>query len=516
MNDWSSGYVTDLDYTYGYYPQLNPLRCRLALLQAGVHCPQFETACELGFGQGVSINLLAAASSVQWYGTDFNPSHAGFARELAGASGSDARLFDESFADFCARPGLPDFDFIGLHGIWSWISDENRRIIVDFVRRKLKVGGVLYISYNTFPGWTTLAPMRDVMLQHKDALGARGKGMASLIGDALAFARELVETKPLFGTANPQLADKLEKLSGENPNYLAHEYFNRNWEPMNFATVARWLEPAKVDFACPARHLDHFDSINLTDEQKEFVSKIPDFVLRQSVRDIMVNQIFRADYWIRGVRRVTALEQAEALERQRIIMTTPREDVSLKITSRQRTVNMKEDVYVPILDALADYRAVSLNELYEKTRARNGELVFSHVVDAAMVLAGRGYVSAAQDNEQVAGARERTGRLNEYLLGKARTGREVNYLASPVTGGGVAASHVQQLFIDAKKNGAVTPKQLSNAAWELLSRQNRRVMKDGKALETEEENLEELSVRAQKFLQRELPVFKALKVSGAR
>lgn len=513
MSDWSSGYVTDLDYTYGYYPELNPLRCRLGLLQAGVHCPRFDTACELGFGQGVSANFHAAATATRWYGTDFNPAHAGFAHELAGASGADARLFDEAFADFCARADLPDFDFIGLHGIWSWISDENRRVIVDFARRKLKVGGVLYISYNTFPGWTTLAPMRDLMLQHTETLGAKGKGIPSLISDALKFARDLAETKPLFGQANPQLADKLEKLAEKNPHYLAHEYFNRDWAPMNFAAVARWLEPAKVDFACPARLLDQFDSINLTDEQRGFVNKVPDLMLRQSVRDLMVNQNFRTDYWVRGVRRATALEQAEALQQQRIILAVPREDVSLKITGRQRTVSMKEEIYNPVLDALADCQAVSVNDLHDKARAGNGKLAFPQVVDAVMVLAGRGYVSAAQDNEQVAGARQQTGRLNEHLVGKARNGREISYLASPVTGGGVPVTQVQQLFIDAKKRGAVTPKQLSRAVWELLSRQKRRVMKDGKALETEADNLEELSARAQKFLQRELPVFKALKVS---
>ena len=116
---------------------------------------------------------------------------------------------------------------------------------MDFARRKLKVGGVLYVSYNTFPGWTTLAPMRDLMLQHTETLGARGRGMPSLIGDALKFARELVETKPLFEQANPQVADKLEKLSEKNPHYLAHEYFNRDWAPMNFAAMARWLEPPR-------------------------------------------------------------------------------------------------------------------------------------------------------------------------------------------------------------------------------------------------------------------------------
>jgi hypothetical protein len=143
MSDWTAGYVTDIDYTFGYYPELNPLRLRLAFLAARHRPPEVDTACELAFGQGVSTNLHAAASGMQWFGTDFNPAQAGFAQELAAVSGAGARLFDESFTEFCTRPDLPDFDFIGLHGIWSWISDENRAVIVDFVRRKLAVGGVL-------------------------------------------------------------------------------------------------------------------------------------------------------------------------------------------------------------------------------------------------------------------------------------------------------------------------------------------------------------------------------------
>jgi SAM-dependent methyltransferase len=153
MPDWSAGYVADIGYTYGTYPELNPQRVRLAFLVAGLVPPKVGNACELGFGQGMSVNVHAAASSTAWYGTDFNPAQAGFAQELAAASGTSARLYDESFAEFCGRDDLPDFDFIGLHGIFSWISDENRAIIVDFVRRKLKVGGVLYISYNTQAGW---------------------------------------------------------------------------------------------------------------------------------------------------------------------------------------------------------------------------------------------------------------------------------------------------------------------------------------------------------------------------
>lgn len=39
---------------------------------------------------------------------------------------------------------LPEFDYLCLHGIWSWNSETNGVIIVDFIRRKLKVGGLLY------------------------------------------------------------------------------------------------------------------------------------------------------------------------------------------------------------------------------------------------------------------------------------------------------------------------------------------------------------------------------------
>ncbi len=141
MNHWNDGYVTDINYTLGYYNELNPSRLRLALLNNGLKCPEIKTACELGFGQGLTVNIHAAASTTCWYGTDFNPAHASFAQDLAQTSGAKAHLFEQSFAEFCQRDDLPDFDFIGLHGVWSWISDDNRATIADFIRRKLKAGG---------------------------------------------------------------------------------------------------------------------------------------------------------------------------------------------------------------------------------------------------------------------------------------------------------------------------------------------------------------------------------------
>ena len=198
MTDWTAGYVADIGYTYGYYNELNPLRIKLAFINAGLVPPAMGSACELGFGQGISVNMHAAAGSAAWHGTDFNPAQAGFAQELARASGAAAHLADDAFADFAQRPDLPDFDYIGVHGIWSWISDENRGVIVDFIRRKLKVGGVLYISYNTQPGWAAMVPMRDLLTEHAEVMGASGAGIVPRIDAALGFVDKLFATNPAY------------------------------------------------------------------------------------------------------------------------------------------------------------------------------------------------------------------------------------------------------------------------------------------------------------------------------
>ena len=167
---WTSGYVTELEYTYGYYRELCPGLLRLACVSAGIAPPSTKQLqyLELGFGQGLSINIHAAAVDGEFWGTDFNPTQVTHARALTEASGSGAKLFEDSFAEFAARPDLPEFDIIGLHGIWTWISDENSRVIVDLIRRKLRAGGIVYISYNCLPGWAPAVPLRHLMKLHAD------------------------------------------------------------------------------------------------------------------------------------------------------------------------------------------------------------------------------------------------------------------------------------------------------------------------------------------------------------
>ena len=511
MSDWTAGYVADIGYTFGYYQELNPLRAKLAYLNAGLVCPEMGAACELGFGQGISANIHAAGSVTQWHGTDFNPSQAGFAQELAAASESGAKLYDEAFADFANRTDLPDFDYIGIHGIWSWISDDNRAVMVDFIRRKLKVGGVLYISYNTQPGWAAFAPMRHLMTEHAGTIGAEGHGIVNRVNGALEFVDKLLATNPTYTQANPQIAERIEKLKAHDRHYLAHEYFNRDWHPMHFGTMAECLEPAKLNYACSAHYLDHLDAVNLTVEQQAFLKEIPDAMFRETVRDFMVNQQFRRDYWVKGARKLNALEQNEALRAQKVMLVTHRPDVSLKVSGSLGEATLHGAVYDPILDALADHKVKTLGQLEQAVKDKG--IVFAQVLQAVMVLTSAGHLAAAQDDTVIRKAKPHTAKLNAHLINKARGSGDINYLASPVTGGGIMVGRFQQLFLLALSQSKQQPAEWGQFVWQILGSQGQKILKEGKTLDSAEENLAELTAQATTFAEKQLPVLKALQIA---
>jgi hypothetical protein len=508
MADWNGGYVTDINYTFGYQMELNPLNATFALLSSGYVPPALGTHCELGFGQGISVNIHAAASGSEWYGTDFNPAQVAFAKELANVSGSSIHLYDESFEEFCARSDLPEFDSICLHGIWSWISEENRIIITKFIRKKLKIGGVLYISYNTQPGWAAMVPMRDLLSEYAQFASSESSGLLSRIDASLQFAEKLMETKPLYAVTNPIIAERLKQIKNQNKNYVAHEFFGGDWLPISFARMARYLESTKVNFACSARLLDHVDFINLEPEQRELIDTLPDPYLKQTVRDFCVNQQFRRDYWIKGLRKLDIVERNELLRALTIILIQPRPDVLLEVKGKLGNATMKDPIYEMILDRLSNHQPTTLGDL-EKNLLKTED--FQKIIQALLILAGIGVVVIAQNPEVSSKINQNCRRLNDHLIRKTRGGADVSYLASPVTGGGIHVSRLEQLFIGSIRAGYRLPEEWAADVWKVMSPLGK-LVKEGKKLETNEENLSEITSYAKKFASERLPLLNALMV----
>lgn len=513
---WNDGYVTSLAYTAGYYPELNPGHMRLALLSAGVKglASKAPRYLELGFGQGLSLAIHAAANDGEFWGADFNPAHASAAAEMVAASGASASILEHSFAELDARIDLPDFDVIALHGVWSWISSGNRQAIVTLIRRLLRPGGLVYVSYNCWPGHAASAPLQHLLMLHGRYAGREGDGLPGRIDAAIAFADQLSRADALFFRLNPGVKGALDRLRSKDRRYLAHEYFNADWHPLPFAAVSDQLGAAKLSFAASAGLLDHFERLHVNEAGQAILRDIADPDYRESVRDYLTNAQFRRDYFVRGLRRLSPQEQRDGFRALRLVLSAAPEAIDLRLKTALGDLSLNRGTFDPLLDALAG-RASRVASWGELEQALAGRMTFQQLRDAVVILAGLGHLHAAHGEDEIERVRERSHRLSGFLLDKALTSGEFTWLPSPVTGKGVRVGRAEQWFLRARQQGREGPSALARAAWAILARTGERLTKDGKPLETEAESVAELEAQAQAFLNKKLADLAALGIRGA-
>jgi SAM-dependent methyltransferase len=505
---WTEGYVSDIDYTHGYYAELSPHRLCLATLFQGVEArpPGGGRYLELGFGQGLSLNIHAAANPGRFWGTDFNPVHAANAQDLAAASGAELTALEDSFEALAARADLPAFDIIALHGIWSWISDANRRVIVDLAGKALKPGGLLYISYNVTPGWSPAMPLRHLLAQHVERAGSGP--ITDRIDGALAFAQQVVDAGAGYFKANPAVVERLKKLKDQNRNYLAHEYFNADWHPMPFSAAAALLAEAKLTFAASAHTLDQVEPINLGEDARKLLAGIPDPVLRETVRDYVVNAQFRRDVFVKGRRPLPGPEQARRLQAQAFTLLVPPEDRPKKAKGALGEADLQDAIYAPMVEALAADGGAP--KTLGRLQAMCPDLGLGKLAQAAQVLVGTGTIAPAHDDATAEAVRPACRALNAELCRRAELSAEGSALASPVTGSGLPVNRFEQVFLRAAAlKDADPPAYL----WRRLKAQGQVIQKDGQPLQGDDANLAELRTRYEAFKTKRLPILERLGLS---
>jgi SAM-dependent methyltransferase len=510
LSHWSAGYVDEIGYIHGYYPEMSPGRLAFSALTRGLRHPRPDQPlayCDLGCGQGFSTNLLAAAHPhIQFYATDFNPAQIAGARALADECGLvNAHFADDSFAEYLERPDLPMFDIIALQGIYTWVAPEHRATVVEFIRRRLKVGGLVYISYNVLPGWSAVMPLRALLAEH----AGRGAGpLAQRMEEAFAFASRLAGAGAAYFANTPAAAQRLEQLKGQNRSYVAHEYFNRHWRPHYFADVARELAEAKLTYLGSAHVLDHVPDLSLSRPHQALLAEVADPVYRETLRDYLTMQIFRRDVFVKGALPLPAPDLAEAWSELRLALAVPRGEAMAKALGELGEVKLDPDSYEPILEVLAD-GPQSVRRLREDPRI--APFSRPRLEEALTVLVGTGVVHPCLPEEGEAARRKRTRAFNTAVTRRAETSTDYQFLASPAAGTGCYANRFVQLFLHALNAGEAD---VPAAVWRRLEAGGHQVMVQGRVLETAEENLAELRRRFEAFAP-QIPVLQGLGIAEA-
>lgn len=494
---WSDGYISDINYTYGFYHEMTPAHLSQAALIRRMRAPSPDAKlnyCELGCGQGYGTNVLAAANPhINFVANDFNPSQIAGARALAAEAGlSNVRFLDDSFAQMVERTDLPEFDIISLHGIYSWISAENRAHIVEFIRRRLKVGGMVYISYNAMPGWAAAMPLRRLLTDEAAHLG--NAPIVERIDQAMTLANELAGLGVGYFNANPSVGERLKRLEGQSRSYLAHEYFNQDWTPFYVTDVAGELSAAKLDWACSANMIDCFPALSLKSEQQQFLAKINPPIRREMFRDIIINQQFRRDIFVKGSQEIPVAEADRTWAATVYTLVSPRQKIALRVNTPLGQVELQQAIYQPVIDALAKGPA-SGSQLYTQLAANGLQPV--HVAQAVNVLNALGFVQPALSAQGIEARRVQAHRFNDVIMRRALYSGDLVVLASPLTGSGLSVDRIIILFLFAIKQQQ-EPVQF---AFEALEKANQRLMRDGKPVATAEENRTELASLYQAFVE---------------
>ncbi len=500
LNDsWDEGYAADTTYTFGYYNQLNPLQYKLLFLSKSVAMPKIKTACELGFGQGVTINMHAASSDVEWFGNDFQPEQVAFAQGLADASHAKIHLYDDSFAEFAHRDDLPKFDFIAIHGIWSWISDENKQYLVDFIKKNLNVGGILYISYNTLPGHCKTAPIRKLMAMYNSTCVSEALNITSRVDECLTFAHEVIKVSPLVTHDIPVLEEKIKSLAKDDHTYLCHEYLNMNWDPMYFDDFAKKLEPAKLSFICSATMIDLLDMVNFTDEQKAMFDVLVNPISIETYKDFLINRQFRCDIWGKGVRHLNNVELEAAVKDILVILTAEKDKVKLQHDGYCASVNLT-NILNPILSILGDHKPHCYEEILNKARSLG--FTFNDVLFAMQSLVTQNALCVAQElTDEI---RKQALDLNKSILESCVLGPKIVNLAAPLIGGSLAFDHLNQIFLLAymKLGSKANIKTICDFVDEQFNAYDIKVLKKEANIEDDDSNKEAIRKAAEEFLKR--------------
>ncbi len=455
MTTWNDGYVSDVAYTEGFYRQQMPAHLDAVCLVAGVEPPVERgapfTYCELGCGLGHTAMAVAAANrGAQVWGFDFNPSHIAHASAVAARSGLDnVRFAERSFEELAEAPSadLPAFDYVTLHGVWSWVSGAARAHVAAFLRRVLRPGGLVYVSYNAMPGWTNALGLQHLLFE---AGRATGGGSDRRVREAVALARRVADAG---GSAVDQAyLERLERmLEAGQVSYAVHEYMHEHWRPAFFADVAAALATAKLDYVGSANILENFPNFCMrTDEQIALVEGLPPGQ-RETVLDYFCPRAFRRDLFVRGPRHVPPLALRGRLDAQRLALTVPERVASFEVEIPVGKATLGRAFYGPALATLAD-RTATVGDLRQGSAPVTAPVAEEIL---GMLLGGEQAMPApgAADPEAVARAR----RYNrERVALAAETAKQVSWIVGTVIASAIRIGLDEMLVYEAVASRAET------------------------------------------------------------
>ena len=239
----------DLMYESGAFPQtaINNLEARARLM--GLQPAPAANAKVLELGCSMGGNIITQAlyyPDAEFIGIDLSGRQVAQGNAIIEKMGlknvrlveKDILTVDESFGKF---------DYIIVHGIWSWVPDAVKDKIFSICRNNLTEHGIAYISYNVYPGWKRQEQLREIMqFSGRDVLEEPLEARTRKGLDALKALAEILENDKGLGGGGKLPA--IQKILNHNFYYIAHEYMEAFNDPIYVNGFIEWANRHRLAY----------------------------------------------------------------------------------------------------------------------------------------------------------------------------------------------------------------------------------------------------------------------------
>ncbi len=190
---------------------------------------------------------------------------------------------------------LGTYDYIIAHGFYSWVDEETKDNFLRLCKEHLAENGILYMSYNTYPGWHKMDSVRALLefankdvdtLNHREKV-RHGKTVASKLG---ALMLEYDTVKNQQGPFLQSLRQTLQKQDC----YVGHDHLEPVNTPVYFHQCIDHMTKHGFTYLCDCDLNLSFPDVydeTLRTKLQELAPHDP--LAREQYIDFMLNAAFR-------------------------------------------------------------------------------------------------------------------------------------------------------------------------------------------------------------------------------
>jgi len=461
-SSWSHGYFAADSYTSSFFRELAPAWLDFTAFSRGLRPPRSSEGLpfrylELGSGMGFGLCVLAALyPEGEFVGVDFQPDHIAHSVWLA----QDLGLPNVQFAnadvvhlagDRRSREQLTPasaFAYVVSHGVYSWVLPHVQNALLEVARHALQPGGLFYCSYNSQPGWLSMAPLQHLLRLERDRCAADRPY------DALQRTITLFQTcqdqhasspLPLL-QAQPALQEMMARFSGQSERYLLQEYDNAGWAPLFVADMHRNCEAHQLRYVGSASLPENFEDL-MPPTIRGLVEQEPSAAQRLSLIDVITNKAFRRDVFGHGLVPLTPAQLEEQASRWqfRLLEAPPLDTYQFQISGGEITV--ADGLYARLESALREASSLSLLELADDLD-QSWQQQLRH--QALLLQSGRIGLDRGEAAEE---ARPVVDRVNQRLITLILQGCPFTFLPEASTGTALVISALDLMIVQACRQG---------------------------------------------------------------